>query len=102
MGCGDALRDEVHNDNITPLIGIFECIPLLWRRRRGDADCGSHSAGSLPARGSRPRESLTVTEIAGRSPIAAIRRASRRMNLHRPVAVLQAAAGCFIAHGRSE
>src|SRR5258705_9774051 len=24
MGYGDALRDEVHNDNITPLIGIFD------------------------------------------------------------------------------
>jgi 2-methylisocitrate lyase-like PEP mutase family enzyme len=24
IGYGDALRDEVHNDNITPLIGIFD------------------------------------------------------------------------------
>ncbi len=24
MGYGDALRDEVHSDNITPLIGIFD------------------------------------------------------------------------------
>ena len=24
MGYGDALRDEVHTDNITPLIGIFD------------------------------------------------------------------------------
>ena len=24
MGYGDALRDEVHSDSITPLIGIFD------------------------------------------------------------------------------
>jgi hypothetical protein len=38
MGCGDALRDEVHNDNITPLIGIFDMYSAslaapTWRRR---------------------------------------------------------------------
>jgi hypothetical protein len=35
-------------------------------------------------------------EIAGRSPITAIGRASRRVNLHRILAVLQAVAGCSV------
>jgi len=66
MGYGDALRDEVHSDSITPLIGIFDMYSasLAARKVRG-------MVGSKPllfnqiAGGLSPRLSLTGLEELG-------------------------------------
>ena len=67
MGYGDALRDEVHSDSITPLIGIFDMYSAslaAGRKVRG-------MVGSKPllfnqiAGGLSPRLSLTGLEELG-------------------------------------